>query len=59
MERKIGEIFDYEGVKLQAIEDDENGCKGCYFNYHCSGFVSQNCVPSNRKDRKNIKYKKL
>jgi len=29
MERKIGEIFEYEGVQLEVVEAD--GCGGCYF----------------------------
>ena len=31
MERKIGEIFEYEGKKLQVIEDPFDVCDGCYF----------------------------
>lgn len=31
MERKIGEIFEYEGKKLQVIEDSFDTCNGCYF----------------------------
>lgn len=30
MERKIGEIFDYEGKKLQVVEKNFF-CDGCYF----------------------------
>ena len=30
-ERKLGEIFEFEGVKLQVVDIGEygNGCKGC------------------------------
>lgn len=35
MERKVGEIFEYYGRRLQIIEQDEideqDICKGCYF----------------------------
>lgn len=31
MERKIGEIFECDGKKLQVIEDPFNTCNGCYF----------------------------
>ena len=31
MERKIGEIFECEGKKLQVIEDPFDTCDGCYF----------------------------
>lgn len=43
MERKIGEIFELGGVKLQVVEDSEytSHCKGCYFEYNCSNFMSQ------------------
>lgn len=65
MERKIGEIFEYEGKKLQVIEDSFDTCNGCYFN----GKVCQeatilkivgNCgciVP--RKDKINIIFKEV
>ena len=61
MERKIGEIFEFEGVKLQVVEVDEYepNCKGCYFKYNCSGFMSAICTPHTRKDEKFVKYKKV
>ena len=31
MERKIGEIFDYDWLKLEVVENDDNHCEGCYF----------------------------
>ena len=31
MERKIGEIFECDGKKLQVIEDHFHKCDGCYF----------------------------
>lgn len=31
MERKIGEIFECDGKKLQVIEDSFDTCNGCYF----------------------------
>ena len=31
MERKIGEIFECDGKKLQGIEDPFDTCDGCYF----------------------------
>ena len=30
MERKVGEVFDYNGVTLITIEN--NSCEGCFFN---------------------------
>ena len=37
MERKIGEIFNYEGVTLEVVEYGE--CEECYFSH-------QNCIRS-------------
>lgn len=31
MERKVGEIFEYDGVKLR-VEQESEACQGCYFN---------------------------
>lgn len=31
MRRRIGEIFDCDGVELQVVEDVNNDCSGCYF----------------------------
>ena len=32
MERAIGEVFDFDGVKLRVErEKDEHRCEGCYF----------------------------
>ena len=31
MERKIGDIFDYKGVKLEVAQAEERYCTGCYF----------------------------
>ena len=34
MERKIGEVFDFVGVKLRVeIAKDKASCEGCYFDY--------------------------
>ena len=40
-ERNVGEIFEFEGVKLQVVDVGEydTTCKGCYFQYNCSGYV--------------------
>ena len=63
MERKIGEIFDYEGVKLEVVES--GSCKGCYFFkgvINCEGsidFIEGYCGPFNRQDRKSVIFKKV
>ena len=58
MERAIGDIFDYEGVKLKVIENV--GCSGCYFdNSQCSGNISLTGNCSFRSDRKCIQFRKV
>ena len=34
LERQIGEQFEYNGVKLEVVEFEED-CKGCYFTQNC------------------------
>ena len=60
MDGEMGEIFEFEGIKLQVIEDNKytSHCEECYFKYNCSGFISGICTPHTRKDGKFVKYKK-
>ena len=61
MEYKVGEVFDYNGVTLVTIEN--NDCKGCFFNNNdtCTMdsakvlFCSKVC----RKDNKNVIFKEM
>lgn len=33
MERKVGEVFDFDGIKLQVKDTGHKAsCNGCYFN---------------------------
>lgn len=62
MERKIGDIFNYNGVKLQIVES--NGyCNNCYFNDSCITCTKpntlDNCQKHYRKDNKNIHFKEI
>lgn len=63
MERKIGEEFEYNGVRLKVVEGEE--CKNCYFvdkhkgkvcdrnkNISVSGF----CSGTNREDSKSVEF---
>lgn len=63
MDKKIGEVFEHNGVTLITIEDKNNdGCKGCYF------FNSNICIVENdqhiscsalcRDDNKSVIFKK-
>ena len=33
-EKKVNEVFEFEGTTLQVVETEEMNCKNCYFNYH-------------------------
>lgn len=57
--RPIGEIFEYNGVKLKVVEGDT--CRGCYFRFEIQCIYPLNvrghCGASDRVDRKNVKFK--
>ena len=63
MERKIGEIFEYNGEWYQCIVG--NGCENCAFNERkCYTFTDNNdpigdCCAEGRKDNKDVIFKKL
>ena len=59
MEREVGEIFEYEGIKLEVVETEDFSCRGCYFldlRYKCR---QQLCMRFLRKDRKNVVFKSV
>lgn len=59
MEREVGEIFEYEGIKLEVVETEDSSCRGCYFldlRYKCR---QQLCMRFPRKDRKNVVFKSV
>ena len=62
MEREIGEIFEFEGVKLQVVKDHDEDCGmnsvGCYFLYD-ERCVPQKCFVSQRKDSTPVKFIKI
>ena len=61
MERKIGEVFQYEGKTYQVVESIR--CDGCAFNRStkCSTIREPlgNCDPIRRKDRINVVFKEI
>ena len=63
MERKIGEVFECDGVKLR-VEPDTCVCRGCYFNSsfykRCKQYKSirGECQKSSRSDR-GVIFKKV
>lgn len=63
MERKIGEIFNYQDNWYQCIENTGYGCNICHFNTHnnicCNLNIIGNCLPPYRKDYKSVVFRKL
>lgn len=65
MERKIGEIFNYQDNWYQCIENTGYGCIICHFNthnnIHCSDVfeIRGECLSCYRKDGKSVIFKKL
>lgn len=60
MERKIGEIFEYNGEWYQCLED--NGCNECAFrDAKCYDIREMfgNCAVRNRSDSESVIFKKL
>ena len=61
MERKIGEVFQYEGKTYQVVESIR--CNGCAFNRNtkCSTIREPlgSCDPIRRKDRINVVFKEI
>ena len=57
MERKIGEVFELEGKKLQVRESHRYSCDGCFFNGHCEHSSNPNiglCEKDQREDEKDV-----
>ena len=58
MERKLGEVFEVDGVKLQVVEaSDTFSCDGCYFidsGQDVCGF--QSCLRCERNDGNSVVF---
>ena len=65
MERKVGEIFEYNGEWYQCIHTKSFGCENCDLatksNIHCSDVfeIRGECLSCYRKDSKSVIFKKL
>ena len=75
MYKEIGDIFEYEGVRLQVIESCGVSCKGCTAIQQCSGIQhccnncyfyetfghcgTMLCSHIERKDHKDVIFKKV
>lgn len=57
MERKVNDIFEFEGTTLQVVETENMTCDKCYFNYRKKCDI--NCLPSERIDEKNVMFIKI
>lgn len=60
MERKIGEIFEFDGEWYQCVE--LKGCIGCaFYNFACDGIrnVIGTCASGCRSDTTSVNFKKL
>lgn len=61
MERKIGEIFTYNGKTYQVVKD--NTCEGCAFmkNGHCFSIskLLGLCSYTNRTDKTGVIFKEI
>lgn len=60
MERKIGEVFDFEGKKLKAVETHTGTCYGCFFKKNCVRSkvipVAGQCYCNARTDNKQVVF---
>ena len=58
MERKIGEIFTYNGKTYQVVET--NACKDCAFKVRlCEAIesITGTCIPGERTDNTSVSFK--
>lgn len=62
MERKIGEIFEYEGKKIEVVENENpfvfSGCWSCYFEEKECENINElgKCFFRQRQDRKGVYF---
>ena len=60
MERKIGEIFEYNGEWYQCVKDTtDEDCGECDFHCYCNCAVCGFCSSDFREDKQSVCFKKL
>ena len=61
MEREIGEIFEFEGIKLQVVKGFDCGTRNdsCYFLGDFNNCNPAECFAIQRKDRTSVKFIKI
>ncbi len=61
-ERQVGEVFEYDGVKLKVREKAVfEGCHDCYFNSKpfYFGCIKAVCLYSGRSDGQNVLFEEI
>ena len=61
MERKIGEVFTYNGKTYQVVEvETDEECKGCAFEFSsCCTSLLGDCSPTHRTDGVSVIFKEI
>lgn len=58
MERPIGNIFEYEGITIEVVEDAYDICNGCFFdNNSCLSVAETRGDCCKRRDGKVVLFK--
>ena len=59
MERKIGEIFEYNGEWYQCVKSPDGSCKHCDMDFEKCPIPVNECTESGRSDKSYVIFKKL
>ena len=62
MERKVGEVFKFEGIVLKVIELYDPDCEGCHFqdtNCHNKKSIIGKCTSHCREDDREVMFIKV
>lgn len=60
MERKIGEVFEYEEEWYQCVKDTaDDDCRNCDFDKNCKPQILGGCSSRSRVDGQSVAFKKL
>ena len=58
MERKIGEVFEVDGVKVQCVENiNERDCRDCFFFFF--DCLDMPCMDIERIDKQDVIFEEL
>lgn len=60
MERKIGEIFEFDGEWYQCVRLDDNSCEQCdMYNHGRCPISARECFACGRSDRTSVVFRRL